>query len=148
MSLHIESRLVTLVEKAMEEYLHETSFNASSLWKHGDLGRQRAERVLRVLTMIDPLKIWFPLCAIYQTKAIKLKEILTNHIIYSGLLSITLYDRIKRLKQSNTLEVANEKAVVEIIHERMSTDPENKTVHLQRYMDGEIDLDYEIIKAL
>jgi len=148
MSTHIESRLMSLTEKAMEEYLRETFFNASSLWKHGDIGRQRAERVLRIISLIDPLKIWIVLCAIYHTKAVKMKEILTNHIIYSGLLSPTLYDRVKRLKQSNSLEAANEKALVEIIHERMSTDIDGKTIHLQTYMDGETDLDFEIVKKL
>jgi hypothetical protein len=139
---------MNFTEKAMEEYLRETFFNASSLWKHGDVGRQRAERVLRLITLIDPLKIWVVLCAIYQTKAVKMKEILTGHIIYSGLLSPTLYDRVKRLKQSNSLEMANEKALVEIIHERMTTDTDGKTTHLQKYLDGEIDLDFEIIKKL
>lgn len=91
----LEIGLIGMVTETIEEYLKSTLFGGLSLWIHGEEGKIRAQRLLRILKnekMIDHSHvIWIILYSIYHSNGNRLKNMVTSKIVSSQLLNDNIY---------------------------------------------------------
>ncbi len=143
---YIEGCLVIYLRHALDEYLSETTFGVGSLWKHGSRGRKRAENIQKILDAGElnssPEEIWSILWAIYQTTTDTLKDILTGRLVYSGIISHNLYEKVKEYRKTYDIPLAHEKAVLDNITEKLEkVKPKYKEhlVSLVKFLNGDIE---------
>lgn len=145
-----EKSLIILIQSAIEEYKTETSFGISSLWKHGNEGLKKADRLLSIISLPEVWNsgklVWPILYAIYQTGGEGFKTIITRNIIYSGIMgSPKFYQLTKKIRGEISDELSIQtRAIQETIIENMKRfigSEDDRIKMIISYLKGEIDSD-------
>lgn len=139
--------MIMHVRSAVDEYLRETSFGILSLWRHGESGKQRAEKMKTMVNLDvvwnNPKLIWSILHGLYQMPESSMRSIITKYITYSGIFGLRLYYDMKKNMQSEMGEdTAREVALRNIFQSKMIDD--NTWYNVMEYLNEDID-DYDFL---
>lgn len=146
-----EKRLIIIMRNAIDEYLQETSFGLPSGYKHGEIGRNRAERLKKILSLdsiwITGLAVWPLILAVYQAGGSSFRTYITTRIAYTGGFGEKLYPLIKENRNRGYAEIeAQERAIKKFVEEQISHPLDDQVDQIATYLNGQGE--FEEIKPL
>lgn len=142
----IEKQLITVMISGAREYLATTHFGYMS--RNGVSGKERGMKLLQLLEVRDTVErsklVWPILWSMMASTSKKLKHLVIEHIITSGILADDIYQRIHLMRRTGEHN-AKEEALRQLSSMMMRCDPEtnNQMKELVKFLeikDKKIDL--------
>jgi hypothetical protein len=142
----IEKQLIAVIIRGVREYLSTTHFGYIS--RNGVSGKERGMKLLQLLEVRDTTEhsklVWPILWSMMESTSKKLKHLVIEHIITSGLLADDIYHRMNMMRMSGEHNV-KEEALRQLSSMMMRYDPttNNLMTELVKFLeikDKKIDL--------